>query len=189
MPAPTRPSIHDRERVARRLRRACGDQRLSLDTFASRLDAVYGARSEADLDALVDDIPDDHGLTRLLFATTTWLSAAAAGLEEAWCRARTRPLLLPTRERVLIGRSRDCDCVVSDPTVSRRHALLGFGDGRWLLRDLHSLNGTYVNGARLVDAVEVRSGDEACFGRARFRLTAAATAEAARTAEPGALVA
>jgi hypothetical protein len=61
----------EREHVAHRLRRACNEQRLSLDTFASRLDGVYLARRESDLNALVEDIPDDHRLSRLLIASTT----------------------------------------------------------------------------------------------------------------------
>jgi pilus assembly protein CpaF len=57
---------------------------------------------------------------------------------------------------------------LSDPTVSRRHALLSYRDGRWQLRDLGALNGTYVNGARVIDATEVRSADEVCFAAAAF---------------------
>ena len=43
----------------------------------------------------------------------------------------------------MIGRSSACQLVLGDDTVSRRHAELRIEDGRWLLRDLGSSNGTY----------------------------------------------
>lgn len=50
---------------------------------------------------------------------------------------------------VLIGRSRDCDVRLPDATVSRRHCLIELEPyGVWV-RDLESLNGTYLNGLRL----------------------------------------
>jgi hypothetical protein len=50
----------------------------------------------------------------------------------------------------VLGRSRDADILLSDPGVSRRHASLRPGDdGGWLIEDLHSTRGTYVNGRRM----------------------------------------
>ena len=57
----------------------------------------------------------------------------------------------------------------SDDTVSRRHAELRLVDGRWMLRDLGSSNGTWVNGCRVVEA-EVGPGDEVALGHCSFRL-------------------
>lgn len=51
-----------------------------------------------------------------------------------------------------IGRARDCDVVVSDPTVGRRHAEVRWRDGEWRLCDGGSLNGTYLDGVRIHDA-------------------------------------
>jgi pSer/pThr/pTyr-binding forkhead associated (FHA) protein len=42
-------------------------------------------------------------------------------------------------------------------------------DGRWILRDLGSSNGTWVNGRQVVEA-EVRSGDHVVLGDCRLRL-------------------
>jgi len=64
---------------------------------------------------------------------------------------------LPEGE-ALIGRHPCCDIVLSDPTVSRRHAQLTHRDGAWVLRDLGSKNGTFVNSAR-VGRTAVRPGD------------------------------
>lgn len=51
-----------------------------------------------------------------------------------------------------IGRARDCDVVVTDPTVGRRHAEVRWQDGAWRLFDTGSLNGTYLDGVRIHDA-------------------------------------
>ena len=44
--------------------------------------------------------------------------------------------------------------------------------GRWVLRDLGSLNGTWLNGRRVVEEVEVFAGDLVAFGRTSYRLIA-----------------
>jgi len=68
-------------------------------------------------------------------------------------------------ERAVIGRSRDCDVVLSDPNVSRRHAeLRREGDG-WKVVDLGSTNGVKVN-RRRVDEAKLRPGDTITLGLA-----------------------
>jgi hypothetical protein len=65
--------------------------------------------------------------------------------------------------RVVIGRSRDCDIVVSDPNVSRRHAELRRGEHGWSVVDLGSTNGIKVNGRR-VDSARLQPGDRITLG-------------------------
>jgi hypothetical protein len=65
--------------------------------------------------------------------------------------------------KVVLGRSRECDIVVSDPNVSRRHAELRRDDGRWSIVDLGSTNGIKVNGRRVSDAT-LREGDRVTLG-------------------------
>ena len=48
-----------------------------------------------------------------------------------------------------IGREHDCDVRIEDAQVSRKHAMVSFEDGRWLLRDPQSGNGVFVNGRRV----------------------------------------
>jgi serine phosphatase RsbU (regulator of sigma subunit) len=62
-------------------------------------------------------------------------------------------------ERVVIGRSRDCDLVLPDVLLSRRHAELVRAEAGWLLRDLGSLNGTRLNGVRVERDTLLRAGD------------------------------
>jgi pSer/pThr/pTyr-binding forkhead associated (FHA) protein len=69
----------------------------------------------------------------------------------------------------VIGRSSSCQLVLADDTVSRRHAELRIEDGRWLLRDLGSSNGTWVNGRPVVEA-EVRAGDTVHLGGCQITL-------------------
>jgi ABC-type multidrug transport system ATPase subunit/pSer/pThr/pTyr-binding forkhead associated (FHA) protein len=59
----------------------------------------------------------------------------------------------------VIGRAPDCDIVVNDPQVSARHCQLIRTEAGWLLRDLGSTNGTFVNGVRIHGTVTVRPGD------------------------------
>jgi hypothetical protein len=67
-----------------------------------------------------------------------------------------------------LGRSRECDCVLADPNVSRRHAELRRGPtGDWQIVDLGSTNGVKVNG-RLVDSSRLSPGDEVVLGTTRF---------------------
>jgi two-component system, NtrC family, response regulator GlrR len=56
------------------------------------------------------------------------------------------------RERTVIGTDPSCDLRLSDPTVSRTHCEIVLSDGKVMLRDLHSRNGTLVNGVSVVGA-------------------------------------
>ena len=50
---------------------------------------------------------------------------------------------------VTLGRGDECDIVVKDPNWSRRHAAIHCEDGSFVIDDLGSANGTYVNGRRV----------------------------------------
>ena len=67
-----------------------------------------------------------------------------------------------------LGRSKECDCVVADPNVSRRHAeLRRNSSGDWQIVDLGSTNGIKVNGRR-VDASRLAPGDHVSLGETSF---------------------
>lgn len=55
----------------------------------------------------------------------------------------------PLARELTIGRSGENDVVLLAKTVSRRHALLTFQEGRWFVEDCGSANGTFVNGDRI----------------------------------------
>jgi hypothetical protein len=79
---------------------------------------------------------------------------------------RGRPVLVAEGKRVaigphgaVIGRSRECDIVLSDGNVSRRHAELRPAAGGWSITDLGSTNGVKVNGQVVHGAYPVAPGD------------------------------
>ena len=66
------------------------------------------------------------------------------------------------------GRHPDSDIFLDDVTVSRRHAEFYREGGRFTVRDVGSLNGTYVNGSRIEEA-ELNGGDEVQIGKFRLQ--------------------
>jgi hypothetical protein len=76
----------------------------------------------------------------------------------------SRRLLVPPRG-ASIGRSRECDVVLEDAGVSRRHAELRPLDvAVWTIEDLGSTNGVRVNGRTIEGAHELRTGDRIGMG-------------------------
>jgi hypothetical protein len=74
----------------------------------------------------------------------------------------------PQGERTTIGRSPDCEIFLDDVTVSRKHAVVLQRDGTFLVEDLGSLNGTFLN-RRRIESGELADGDELQIGK--YRLT------------------
>ena len=72
-----------------------------------------------------------------------------------------------------IGRSRECDIVLGDSNVSRKHARIAVSPaGDWTIEDLGSTNGVQVNGARATGPAVLRPGDRLDLGTvsARFEV-------------------
>jgi pSer/pThr/pTyr-binding forkhead associated (FHA) protein len=67
-----------------------------------------------------------------------------------------------------IGRDPGSAIFLDDITVSRKHAIFERRDGAWFIRDIGSLNGTYVNGEQ-VEQTKLATGDEVQIGK--FKLT------------------
>ena len=72
--------------------------------------------------------------------------------------------VFPVETRVTIGRTPENDIHLPDPSVSRRHALLYVEDGKAVLEDLGSRNGTFLNEIR-VDKALLSSGDTLRLGK------------------------
>ena len=71
--------------------------------------------------------------------------------------------------RATIGRSKEAECVLGDPNVSRRHAELRRSQsGDWTIADLGSTNGIKVNGRR-VSSARLSPGDQVTVGTTTFR--------------------
>jgi hypothetical protein len=160
-----RPSDACRHRTVAALGRDYAVGRMGTDTLEARLDRAFAARSRADL--------------LRVRADTAPLAVAIAELRRRWRALIAPPGPAPLDVRLpkgpsdrplLIGRARHCDLLLQDETVSRRHAELQREDGRWMLRDLGSTNGTW-EGAWRVGETEVDGGSELRFGEllVRFR--------------------
>jgi hypothetical protein len=111
---------------------------------------------------------DQHGQT-MIYST----SARVGGpVEEAHARRQPAGALLVTGGRRLllppgggtIGRSRDCDVVLEDVGISRRHAEIRPGPDGWTLHDLGSTNGVLVNGRGVEGTRRLHPGDRVELG-------------------------
>ena len=70
---------------------------------------------------------------------------------------------------LFIGRSDDCDVIVSGSYASARHARLFYQAGQYWLEDLHSTNGTYINGRLVSLPVVLANGDRIRIGSVTFQ--------------------
>ncbi|HEX4627169.1 MAG TPA: DUF3662 and FHA domain-containing protein [Gemmatimonadales bacterium] len=112
--------------------------------------------------------PEQHGKT-MIYST----SARVGGpVEEAHARRPSaRALLAVGGRRLLVppggatlGRSRDCEIVLDDAGISRRHARISPERGRWTIEDLGSTNGVLVNGSEIRGAQTLQPGDRVELG-------------------------
>jgi diguanylate cyclase (GGDEF)-like protein len=79
-----------------------------------------------------------------------------------------------------VGRSADVDIPIEEDAVSRQHARFSRGDGTWLLEDLGSTNGSFVNDARITSGQKkMRDGDMVRFGTAILKFLSGNNIEAA----------
>jgi len=67
-------------------------------------------------------------------------------------------------DQLSIGRDSTNEITINDAEVSRRHARLTFQGGKYVLEDLGSTNGTFVNGQRLAGPRVLKAGEVVSFG-------------------------
>lgn len=84
----------------------------------------------------------------------------------------------------IIGRGESCRIRLAFPEVSERHAILTVRNDRAILEDLHSANGTYVNGEAIDEAVTLDSGMVVQIGESMLRVSDAPSEERAEEEEP-----
>jgi hypothetical protein len=123
-------------------------------------------------------IRQDEGETTMTFTPEEGADAADEVLEELGLEGpalvvrsgggRQGETFHPQGDSTTIGRSPDCGIFLDDVTVSRRHAVLLQENGRFVIEDQGSLNGTFVNRKR-VDRAQLSDGDELQIGK--YRLT------------------
>jgi pSer/pThr/pTyr-binding forkhead associated (FHA) protein len=132
--------------------------------------AVYGVESTQAIGGLAEsdlDAPLGEGLSPQAQAAIAALPSTSALLVVLrGPNAGSRFLL--DGEKTTAGRSTRSDIFLDDVTVSRRHAAFERVGAEFLVRDLGSLNGTYVNRERVDDA-RLKAADEVQIGK--YRLT------------------
>ena len=160
-----------RERLALISRPQIGfrtDERLSLGEFGIQARTVKAVAGEAE--------QADHGHTMIYSADDL---PAEAPVETRPRHAVRAALVVASKRYAIasggatIGRSRDCDVVLDDANVSRRHAeIRSAADGGWTIADLGSTNGVRVNGREISGTQPLEPGDHVVVGTvdARFEV-------------------
>jgi hypothetical protein len=88
-------------------------------------------------------------------------------------------------ETTWLGRDPTCEVQVEDVRASRRHARIDRQGGeKFVVRDLGSMNGTFINGARLLGEKPLKDGDVISIGAVRLRFEADKKAVARAEHEP-----
>jgi pSer/pThr/pTyr-binding forkhead associated (FHA) protein len=93
-------------------------------------------------------------------------------------------LLLEDGQEIMVGRYGDVDLVLAEDMVSRQHARIALDDGRILIEDLGSTNGTFVNGEKIRKEV-LKEGDRILIGTNILKVVAVDPA-APTASKPGA---
>jgi len=128
---------------------SCGSPLVADEESTLTLSAVEAAETDDDLARYLDGLPT--GVAMLVVR-----HGPAAG--------SSFRLEQPV---ITIGRHPSCDIFLDDITVSRRHVRIERHDGEFSIRDVGSLNGTYVNRERVEESA-LRHGDELQVGRYRL---------------------
>ena len=124
---------------------------------------------DVELEITAED-PAGGGKTLVLSGTAlmevgsnSWSLVADSGPEKGQ--------VIPVIERTEIGRALECDISILEPALSRKHAELEPDGDRLIIRDLGSINGTWVN-AEKVEEKELKDGDVIQFDKIRFIVSA-----------------
>ena len=149
---------------------SCGHRNPPESTFCSACGTVLDHPSErtivlAKVDPL-QDAPGDQDNVQVLLSEIRG-NQNAHGLLVMRSGERSGERISLTLDRVEIGRNPECTVCLDDVTVSRRHAELRLGSDGYVMTDMGSLNGTYVNQER-VEEMLLQNGDELQVGKYRM---------------------
>jgi hypothetical protein len=141
----------------------CGFQNPEASNYCSRCGALLATDpgSETTMSFDVEEDGDEVDLLAALGITGPALVVRSGG-------GMAGQSFQPGEGITLIGRSPECDVFLDDVTVSRRHSELIRDGETFSIRDLGSLNGTYVN-RRRIESVVLENDDEVQIGK--YRLT------------------
>ena len=141
----------------------CGFQNLESAHFCARCGAMLVTEGEPDDPTMTfsaEEIEEEHDELDELGIEGPALVVRSGG-------GRTGEQFPLEKAQTTIGRTPDCDIFLDDVTVSRRHAAVSQADAGWMLEDLGSLNGTFLNRSR-IEKGQLESGDEVQIGKYRL---------------------
>jgi hypothetical protein len=142
----------------------CGFQNPEAANYCSKCGAllvVDEAGTETTQTYTPEEVTDENGPLDEIAAEGPALVVRSGG-------GRAGEHFIPRAEQTTIGRSPDNDIFLDDVTVSRKHAVLSQNGNEFLIEDLGSLNGTFVNRRRIEAPTRLESGDEVQIGKYRL---------------------
>ncbi len=156
-----------RDRLASTLNAAYASGLISDRTLAFRLDQVFHRRV-IDPRSLIGDLSRRQRSESIRERISNSLTLMVNDLHAALRPTSTPDALLgldwgDQDQELIIGRGTACDIVIGHESVSRRHARLIRRDGAWILHDLGSTNGSFVNGSR-IGRCSLQPGDDVWLG-------------------------
>jgi len=143
---------------------ACGYELDAGARFCSRCGERLGSTESTSIMPVLDDQTLNNELNSSDLAAIDALpvgSALLVVLKGPGAGAR----FLLNQERTVAGRGPNSDIFLDDITVSRSHASFVKDQGSFMIEDMGSLNGTYVNRKLLREPVLLRNGDEVQVGK------------------------
>ena len=145
------------------------DDRKPLATNAGERNATFemhshrpgsgATRDQTSFETVPSASRDTSTVARDLFATTPNVSTDENDEPAAQLRAPNGAVVRISAAVFRLGRHPDCQYVVPTPGASRQHAEIRYQDHAWIITDLSSGNGTYVNGVR-IRSHQLAPGDE-----------------------------
>jgi hypothetical protein len=147
------------------------DERLALGEFGIQARLIEPHEPAAGAaPASQEARPADMGHT-MVYSSAARHQAALEDVGSGAGVARRRAIVVAGGKRLvvppggaLIGRSRECDIVLDDSNVSRRHAEIAPSGAGWRIQDLGSTNGVRVNGRQVDGPHPLESGDRVELG-------------------------
>lgn len=150
------------------------DERLALGEFGIQARLVQ--HEEPAAAAAAPEVRNaDMGHT-MVYSTSDRHQEALREVGSGAAVARSRAIVVAGGKRLvvppggaLVGRSRDCDIVLDDSNVSRRHAEISPSGRGWVIKDLGSTNGVRVNGRTVDGPHPLEGGDRVELGTVDVR--------------------
>lgn len=128
------------------------------------LDMPEDAASSGAVDAIDPAPTDDDGKTKILSSDLV----AQLVIENGSANVEAIDL---DKEEILIGRGKECEVVINDKKASRKNTVIVRDGNHYLVRDLGSSNGTFVNGEKIKER-RLEADDKIDVGDVRFRFVA-----------------